>query len=410
MAEQIVPRHKAQEQLRTEAPKQKEHTDKYVSAFVSGAANTDMTFKNPLLSKSADYYKVGIDELTVNMGGLSMLEYDVDDVLFRVVRRGLDAQASPDFLMIDAPAAAGAVGVWRDAFEFRVDRIYLTLHEILERCREIAVAVGTVLRDYGLQNIGQGAPADNWTIPWAAGAGNFEHFRISITPNGQLRFSGNRIFWANFAIEVPVVKYRQIIFGDITQQYLSMHPATGAQVPIPYTVVGLNQVAATLAPGFNGGAVGAYGDPNNTTSVEYVATGNLLNTIDRRVTLEVGCSLPIKNSPLIDHGVEAPDFVLGRYMFHQPYSMKSFAPGILDNNPIPEITVPQLGTITVQGPRDRVVFHHLMPQQKIQTLRLRLWARVRTYDETQDKWGMKTIMCPVQNTDYWHVRLHFAEK
>ena len=130
---------------------------------------------------------------------------------------------------------------------------------------------------------------------------------------------------------------------------------------------------------------------------------NLLNTLDRRVTLEVGSSLPLKNSPLVDHGQESPDFVLGRYMFHQPYAMTN-------GFQTPEITVPQLGTISVQGPRDRVVFHHLLAQQKIQTLRLKLWARVRTFDVLTEKWGMKTIVCPVEAIDYWHVRLHFVEK
>ena len=144
--------------------------------------------------------------------------------------------------------------------------------------------------------------------------------------------------------------------------------------------------------------------------MEYVGSGNLLNTLDRRVTIEVGCSLPLKNSPLVDHGEEAPDFVLGRYMFHRPYSMNNSAEGIVTGNPIPEITVPHLGTLTVQGPRDRVVYHHLQPQQKIQVLRLKLWARVRTYDAAKRKWGMKTIVCPVDDIDYWHLRLHFIEK
>jgi hypothetical protein len=121
--------------------------------------------------------------------------------------------------------------------------------------------------------------------------------------------------------------------------------------------------------------------------------------MDRRVTLEVGCSLPMKNSPLVDHGVEAPDFVIGRYMFHQPYVMSGS-----------QIEVPHLGTITVQGPRDRVVYHHLQPQQKIQVLRLKLWARVRTYNDAKRTWGMKTIVCPVEDIDYWHLRLHFLEK
>ena len=84
MAEQMLPYHKPHEQLRTEAPKQKEHTDKYVT----GESNVDMSFRAPILSKSSDYFKVGIDELTVNLSALSMLEYDSDEVIFRIVRRG----------------------------------------------------------------------------------------------------------------------------------------------------------------------------------------------------------------------------------------------------------------------------------------------------------------------------------
>ena len=74
------------------------------------------------------------------------------------------------------------------------------------------------------------------------------------------------------------------------------------------------------------------------------------------------------------------------------------------------LQVSGIGVHVFQGARDRIVFHHLGPQQKIQTLRLRLWARVRTYDTPNKKWGMKTIMCPVQGSDYWHIRLHFVPK
>ena len=294
---------------------------------------------------------------------------------------------------------------WRDAFEFKINRAYLTILEILERCTEVATAVGTYMRQEGLQP-GGGAL---WTIPLLAGAGNFEHFRISITANGQLKFSGNRLFWANFVIEVPHEKYRVIMFKDIDKRYISLHPGTGNEIAQPYAVNVLvpgTLIAAVLAPVWDEN----YGDPNIVTALEYVADGNLLNTLDRRVTLEVGCSLPIKNSPLVDHGEEAPDFVIGRFMFHQPYSMNNSAHGILDGNPTPEITVPHLGTLTVQGPRDRIVYHHLQPQQKIQVLRLKLWARVRTFNVTKRTWGMKTIVCPVDDMDYWHLRLHFVEK
>ena len=388
------PDHKPHEQLRTEAPSQKQHSDKYVSAFISGSATMDMSFRNPLLPKSADHFKVGIDELTVNLGNLSMLEYGTNDVLFRVLRRGNNlGEVHPSFRMIDGPA--GALEQWRDAFEFKINRAYLTILEILDRCLQISVAVGTYMREQGL--VEPGGP-NIWTLPLVAGSAH-THFKIGITPNGQLEFSGNKMFWANFSIEVPHAKYRQIIFKNADKQYISLHPGTGNVIEAPYVVQGANLLGAILNPVWNQNL----GDLAKTEALQYVCDGNLLNTLDRRITLEVGCSLPIKNSPLVDHGVEAPDFVLGRYMFHQPYSMQK-----ADSEPV--IIVPHLGTITVQGPRDRVMYHHLQPQQKIQILRLKLWARVRTYDETKKTWGMKTIVCPVENIDYWHIRMHFVQK
>ena len=82
------PAHQPHEQLRTEAPSQKDHTDKYVSTFVSGSNTVDMSFSNPVLPKSSDYFKVGIDELTLNLNNLSLLESVEGEVLFRILRRG----------------------------------------------------------------------------------------------------------------------------------------------------------------------------------------------------------------------------------------------------------------------------------------------------------------------------------
>ena len=419
-----------------------------------------MSFRNPVLGKSADHFKVGIDELTVCLGNLSMLEYGTNDVLFRVLRRGrgvphVNDLAPPgsavphpeehhlNFRMVDGPAEY--VEQWRDGFEFKIDRPFLTILEVLGRAQEIASAVGTYVREIGLVNPAGGVGAI-WTEPIAPLAPALLHskiFWVSVTTNGQLKFSGNKIFWANFTIEVPKQKYRQIIFKNVDQKYISLHPGNGNEIAHPYDtfLAYYTEAVADLAAlpandpetanqtnlvAYYAGLVqdgslhnyaldpvwdGILGDNLTTLGLSFVCDGNLLNTLDRRVTLEVGCSLPVKNSPLVDHGQESPDFVLGRYMFHQPYSMQS----TWDVNPADDLnesslTVPHLGTITVQGPRDRVVYHHLQAQQKIQILRLKLWARVRTYNEATRKWGMKTIVCPVEDIDYWHIRMHFLEK
>ena len=87
MAHHILPQHRPHEQLRTEPPSQRPHTDKYVSAFVSSSNQVDMTFTNPILQESADHFRVGVDELTINSASLSLLDYEnPDQVLFRIIK------------------------------------------------------------------------------------------------------------------------------------------------------------------------------------------------------------------------------------------------------------------------------------------------------------------------------------
>ena len=399
MAEHILPQHRPHEQLRTEAPAQKKHSDKYVSAFVSSDNQVDMTFTNPVLQDSADHYKVGVDELTVNLSNLSMLEYAGSnaEVLFLIRRLGIDNEPRPtDQLFMPTIDLMNAA-------VFRIDRPFLTIHEVLARLRTIANAVGSYMHETGLVQPGNGA-ADIWRLPLAPDAPSVveDFFQVSLTANGALRFSGNRHFWANFVIQVPLEKYRYLLLGNADTEYLSVHPATGALITEPYTDVAL----PLTVPFDNWGNIATDTWAQQAElATQRSATGNIniLHTLDRRVTLEVGCSLPLKNSPMVDHGVEAPDYVLGRYMMHEPYTMSRVGEEI-------SISVPNIGTVGLQGPKDRIVYHHLNPQQKIQTLRLRLWARVRTYNTTEKIWGMKTIMCPVQGSDYWHIRLHFVPK
>ena len=192
MAELPLPRHRPHEQLRTEAPAQKKHSDKYVSAFVSSENQVDMTFTNPVLGDSADHYKVGVDELTVNLSNLSMLEYEGNnDVLFVIRRLGIDNEPRP------VDAALMPTQALIDACTFKIDKPYLTIHGIVDRFRTIANALSSYIEENGLEQPGDGA-ADIWRLPLdeekAAGGEVDEYFSVSLTADGGLRFSGNRHF------------------------------------------------------------------------------------------------------------------------------------------------------------------------------------------------------------------------
>ena len=132
---------------------------------------------------------------------------------------------------------------------------------------------------------------------------------------------------------------------------------------------------------------------------------NIFSTMERRVAVELGCSLPIKNSPMIDHQKETPDFVLGRWIIKPDTRMGSNESG---GSRRYESLLPS--TVEYQKAMDRVVFHELQPQQKIQVLRLRLFARVRAFDEATEVWSMRVIEMPTASTDWWHCRLHFVSK
>jgi hypothetical protein len=354
-----------------------------------------MSFSNPVLSDSADHFRVGIDDLTVNLSNLSMLEYDKNgvNVLLRVRRLGVQGDPAPD------PAYFLPTANLRDACQFTITRPYNSLAEIMERFTEIGRTIGNYI-NAGLANP-QGGQL--WNVPFnAQPLGVFDpnvHLRFDMTSGGLLRIMGNKLFWSNFAIDIPTEKYQMLLMGSTTYRYISLHPETSAQREA-YDDAGLVRAFFPVLDGTT------YAAPSEITELPRMVTGgmNLNHSLDRRVALEVGCSLPLKNSPMIDHGQEAPDFVLGRFNLGAENTASTDAySGYAKLNLA-------LGPRQLQGPRDRICYHHLGPQQKIQAMRMRLWARVRTYDSSKRKWGMQTIMCPVRDSDYWHIKLHFLHK
>ena len=173
----MQPSHRPHEQLRTEAPAQRPHTDKYVSAFVGGKNNADLNFVNPLLQQSADHFKVGIDELTVNLSALSMLEYGENEVLFQILRRleGALGDTFPDDLLLpDGPP--GNVEQWRNMSTFRVDRVFSNMLDIRSKLSEVAGGVNEFIR----QGLGPGWFQQIAAVPDQTARN--EHFAIDMLP------------------------------------------------------------------------------------------------------------------------------------------------------------------------------------------------------------------------------------
>ena len=107
--------------------------------------------------------------------------------------------------------------------------------------------------------------------------------------------------------------------------------------------------------------------------------GNLYSTFDRRVCIEVGTSLPLKNSPLVEDNREASDFILGRFFINSGIRIRSDVHGDFR-----EIAHHGPSLYALMDGNQRVLYHQLHPQQKITTMRVKLYARVRTYDDASD--------------------------
>jgi hypothetical protein len=133
--------------------------------------------------------------------------------------------------------------------------------------------------------------------------------------------------------------------------------------------------------------------------------GNILSALDRRVALELGTSLPVKNSPMVDHQKETPDFVLARWILKPQLLLITN-----DQGQVPTHSTAISTTVEHQGASDRITYHELMPQQKLQVLRVKLYARIRRFDEATETWSMRVIELPTTSTDWWHARIHFVSK
>ena len=410
------------DELRVEPAKQRTQTDKYVTILETGTNQTDVDFNaQSLLPMSSDHYKVGVDELIVSLSNLSMIENN-NDILFEIrplTRVGDvddEGQTTLDMSHVIGPGAAAYEQA--ASYRFTCNRIYRNTLDVTNRLNEISGRVNLFMTERGFVNqntVQNQHPAIDWCRPEPARQINAANeFRISIGTNGQLVFYGNQFFWANFFIHVPLEKYQAVVFGDDPYNSVAVDPMNAnPDLGIRYDIADIvsHDPDNNVFDGHGHPNVGAGTALDDQIMLTWMTRSSFLADVNRIVAIELSTSLPIQNSPLIDHQSvpfsvtgsrgEVPDYALGR--FHV-----NFQPKLSMDTSFNTTFETSIGPQVLTGTKSRVCYHHLRPQERITSMKVRLWARVRTFG--QGRWYMKTIMCPVGALDYWSAKLHFITK
>jgi len=448
----------------------KQTESKYVSCFADSRPDVDITFRDVLLSRPTDHYLVGIDNFSMTNTSLSMIEPQEGnfDALIRIVRNPasgyLDANAAPtsEAALDELFAGAGPellstlyivpiTGTHNYDLSIKSSEVFLNLAQLSSRLAQLASDVNNFMHDNlaggTFQNGGYSNENDG-LVPGAPGTIPTQ-LTFTLSQDCRLMISGSPAFWNCFSIEVPSIQNQYGLYGkhdDTTvpftklRRFLSMHPITGVasfdKILVTRTKkdtqrqdgedINTYQARVAIDSAYNSRTI--YGTPHyrivkqdppivdftnspahkfalDWTYSMFQSNACLCSTLDRRVALEVGCSLPIKNSPMVDHQKETPDFVIGRWIWRTDPRVTSSMSGqgrTFETN-MPACT-------EYQGAQDRITYHELQAQAKIQTLRLRLFARVRSFDDATETWSMRVIALPNSTNDWWHTRLHFISK
>ena len=417
---------------------------KFVSIFSDSRPDSDISFRDAaqgLLKKSAEKYVVGVDNLTVSMDGLSMLDQGTAQVVLEVLVLK-HAAANADVF--------GATANWLDfpsGFRYADSQSYqlrndgpniTTFADIIGRLNQVAARVDANLR------AGSAVITDLLTLevaaitPTPAGEAR-SHLEFFLDVTGRLRVDASRLFWATHVIHIPEKKYQRIFLGtdwdtSKDQRIISLKPweppnfgnllsIGGFPVPVD-TNVGFSlfqdkgyarrwaeievaryneTIAGTAWSAYIKGASAASRVWSG-YSAAFRYLGNLYSTLDRRVCIEVGTSLPLENSPLVEDNVEANDYILGRFFINPGVRAQTDQIGKLH-----EINYHGPSVFNFMDGTKRILYHQLQAQQKVTTVRVKLYARIRTYDDARDTWSMRVIALPTELTDWWHIRLHFKE-
>ena len=428
----------------------KESESKYVTCFADSRPDVDITFRDVLLARPTDHYLVGVDNFSMTNTSLGMLEpmTGVNGAFLRIVKR-LKPVGGANALLPDATALNNAFTANdRDLTDLYVRpadynnsnymleissmEVILTVQQLMHRLTQLASDVNALMKSGALAGNAEFEydgydPEPNVDV---------KHLEFDLMTDGRLEIKGTRAFWSCFCIEVPAVQNQFGFFGDRStdddldftrlRRFLSVNPDTGAQ---SYAKI---QVQPNLLPGntdairehnsrtlkgaapkihivgtavADATAFNVHDGAGATKPITITTQTSIFSSLERRIALEVGCSLPIKNSPMVDHQKESPDFVLGRWIWRADPRVEVNSQGGTRRygNTMPACT-------EYQGAQDRITYHELQPQATIQTLRIKLFARLRTFNEVNETYGMRIIELPTSKTDWWHARLHFMSK
>ena len=214
---------------------------KYVTVMADGAdgsPDVDISFREPLLSRPSDHYMVGVDNLTVNLNHLPMLEMNADEVVFELGRftdnniaaRFFDPLAGTTPLQQLAGGGGELVtDVFVAAEQFKILANYQNIQQLVLALQEFFASVNERIQGgpdaNGFPNVGVVVQNDAAAVP--PGPGPFtaaivaadkltSHIQCVLSPSGQLRLVGTRAFWSQYFIRIPLAKHQYMLEGKKT--------------------------------------------------------------------------------------------------------------------------------------------------------------------------------------------------
>ena len=210
---------------------------RFVSVFADSTPDVDITFMVPFLQRPTDHYIVGVDNLTISLSALGLLDDEVHpkNIILQVLRRQAQAGTGNGVAAVSRNPDAFTFGAGGDdLFNFRgnAQGVILSLNEFMIQLDNFGSRVSEFI-EKGLTAGQTGQASPNGFI-WTDEPGldgkskneNPKHLGFYLTPDGRLAIIGSYVFWSQFRF--PTKKYREII--GATNEFLSLTAASGIEM------------------------------------------------------------------------------------------------------------------------------------------------------------------------------------